>query len=87
MEVTPPADRSQPLCLGLTEFYTEAWKTVYIRTDAKARPVALGWRPGVNDMPGTWIVFEVPESGTVVSAGFSSSVCQKFERVSNMFIE
>lgn len=73
MEISPPADRSQSLCLGLTEFYSEAWRTLYIRADEKASPLALGWKPASNDMPGTWIIFEVPASGTVVRAGFSSS--------------
>lgn len=72
MDITPPADRSEPLCLGLTEFYAEAWRTLYIRSDAKASPLALGWKPGVHGGPGTWIIFEVPDSGTVVHAGFSS---------------
>lgn len=73
MEHSPPADRSQTLCLSLTEFYAEAWRTLYIRADAKGSPLALGWKPAANDIPGTWIIFEVPASGTVVCAGFSSS--------------
>jgi hypothetical protein len=73
IELFPPADRPVALCLCLTEYFSEAWKTIHIRADSKASPLALGWNPPTNSLPGLWIVFEAPESGTVVRAGFSSS--------------
>jgi hypothetical protein len=72
IELFPPA-RPAALCLCLTEYYSEAWKTIHIRADSKASPLALGWKPPTNSLPGLWIVFESPQSGTVVRAGFSSS--------------
>src|SRR5947207_10541137 len=81
MEIFPPADRSQSLSLGLTEFYSEAWRTLYIRANGEANPLALGWKPADEELPGTWIIFETPASGTVVSAGFSSSRVSLIKKV------
>jgi len=73
MRMYPSGDRSQGLCLCLTESYTETWKLLHVRGDTeKPPPLAMEWNISSDDLAGRWAVLEVPGSGTTISGGVAS---------------
>jgi hypothetical protein len=72
MKVYPPKDHCETMYLSLTEFVTETWRTIFIRTGPNPSPVALGWRSAPNDGLGVWSILEQPNSSSVISGGRGS---------------
>jgi hypothetical protein len=78
MTVYPPEDRSQLMCLCLTEFVTQTWKTLYVRAERKPSPLGLTWKQASDGMSGRWVAYEVPKSGTIVVGGFGNHAVRPF---------
>lgn len=73
MKDYPPREKCMTtLCLSLTEFVTETWRTIFIRTGPDPSPVILIWKTGPRDYPGAWHVLELPQSRSVISGGMGS---------------
>lgn len=72
LNMFPPDKTTTAMCLCLTEFFTETWRTTYIRTDSPASPVFVGFKKGNTETSGTWDVINVPKSTSVVTGGFAS---------------
>lgn len=74
MAIFPPEVRSRGICLCLTEFITQAWKTVYITTGRKPSPLPLTWKSASNSDQGSWTLPEVPVSGSTVRGAFGNHI-------------
>jgi hypothetical protein len=72
MKQYPPKNNCQNMYISLTEFCTESWRTIFIRTDANPSPVALAWRTIPGDGSGVWSIIELPDSKSVISGGIGS---------------
>jgi hypothetical protein len=73
MKQNPPKNNSQIICISLSEFCTESWKTIFIRTEANPSAVALDWRTHSDDSSGVWSIIGLPESTNVIGGGFGSA--------------
>lgn len=68
----PCGGRAASVCLCLREWYTETWRTTYIRTEKDARP---GWRTSEDETIGQWVLLDLrrsTRSTSVVRGGFAS---------------
>ena len=72
MKQYPPNKRSRTMYLSLTEFSTDSWRTIFIRTDTNPSPIFLVWRTAYNDCVGAWSVIELPNASSVISGGIGS---------------
>ena len=72
MKYYPPMANSKVLSFATTEFATECFRTLFIRTDANPGPVALGFRRKGDNGPGVWNLIEMQGATTVISGGFGS---------------
>lgn len=68
----PPSNDTHAMCLSLTEFFTESWRTIFIRSEHRPSPIVVGFRQGNTDASGVWTVINLPNSTSVVSGGFAS---------------
>ena len=71
MDLFPPDKGSKVLCLSVTELFTETWRTIFIRAERNADPIALAWKLSDN-ASGAWINLDVPQSTSVICGGFAS---------------
>lgn len=72
MKQNPQKDNSQIMYICLSEFCTESWRTIFIRTEANPTQVALAWKTAPGDTSGTWSVIEQPDSSSVITGGMGS---------------
>jgi hypothetical protein len=73
LHLFPPAKRRSNLSLCLTEYFTETWRTIYVKSKKESSAIALGWNPtSINDRSGIWTLIDMPESNSFVSGGLSS---------------
>jgi hypothetical protein len=68
----PPSKDTHAMCLSLTEFFTESWRTIFIRTENRPSPIVVGFKQGDTDTSGVWTVIHLPNSTSAVSGGFAS---------------
>lgn len=69
----PPSNGRSQLCLCLKDFFTETWRTIYVKPQDESSPIAIGWNPSsLNDRSGTWTLLEMPETTSFISGGLSS---------------
>lgn len=73
MKQYPPNNNSRTVYVSLTEFSTESWRTIFIRTDTNPSPIVLTWRTACNDLLGVWSVIDLPNASSVISGGFGST--------------
>ena len=72
MKQNPPKNNSKTMYITLSEFCTDSWRTIFIRTDANPSPVALSWRTIPGNEKGGWSIIELPDSSSVISGGMGS---------------
>jgi hypothetical protein len=69
----PPSKGRSQLCLCLKDFFTETWRTIYVKPQHESSPIAIGWNASsLNDRSGMWTLLEMPETTSFVSGGLSS---------------
>jgi hypothetical protein len=68
----PLKNNSKTMYITLSEFCTESWRTIFIRTNTNPSPVALGWRTAPGNEIGGWGIIELPNSKSVISGGMGS---------------
>ena len=81
MRHNPAVDRTRTVYLSLTEYVTESWRTVFIRTKDNPSPVVLAWETVLKDGTGTWNIIELPSSSTLISGGIGSYPVCSFKAI------
>ena len=72
LNMFPPSKKTTTLSLSLTEYFTETWRTIYIRSESPADPVVVGFKKGDTETSGVWTVINVPGSTSSITGGFAS---------------
>lgn len=69
MTLHPPNASWTSLCVSLVEYFTQNWRTLFIRTGATPSTVALAFKSETNTSAGQWVVLEPMDSNSTISAG------------------
>jgi hypothetical protein len=72
LKMFPPSKNTTTMSLSLTEYFTETWRTIYIRSESPADPVVVGFKQGDTETSGIWTVINVPGSTSSITGGFAS---------------
>lgn len=73
MKQNPQKNNSKIMYICLSEFCTDSWRTIFIRTEESPTRVALAWKTVPGETSGVWSVIELPDSTSVISGGIGSA--------------
>ena len=73
MKRYPPNERLASLCISLTEYFTQNWRTLFVRTTTKPSKFVLAYNSETNNGAGRWVVLEpMDNNNSTINAGEAS---------------